>query len=130
MEQTWDDDFFAVIPHRTRWYYKDKSDIVRNAGVLDSSYKIPGGGILSSADDMAHFETAIPGDKLLKRSSRDLMWTSLKTPDRKETSYGLGWGVMNKFGLHILAHTGASRALARHSRSFRRETLEWLCFAT
>jgi serine beta-lactamase-like protein LACTB, mitochondrial len=44
MEQTRDDDFFAVIPHRTRWYHKDKSGIVRNAGVLDSSYKIPGGG--------------------------------------------------------------------------------------
>ena len=42
MDQTRDDDFFAVIPHRSRWYHKDKSGIVRNAGVLDSSYKIPG----------------------------------------------------------------------------------------
>src|SRR5215467_1568937 len=70
MEQTRDDDFFTVIPHRTRWYHKDKGGIVRNAGVLDSSYKIPGGGIISSADDMARFETAILGDKLLKRGTR------------------------------------------------------------
>jgi serine beta-lactamase-like protein LACTB, mitochondrial len=109
MGQTRDDDFFAVIPHRTRWYHKDKSGIVRNAGVLDSSYKIPGGGIISSADDMAKFEAAILGDKLLKRSTRDLMWTSLKTTDGKETGYGLGWGVMDKFGLHILAHTGGQQ---------------------
>lgn len=109
MGQTRDDDFFAVIPHRTRWYHKDKSGLVRNAGVLDSSYKIPGGGILSSADDMARFEAAIMADKLLKRGTRDLMWTSLKTVDGKETGYGLGWGIMDKFGLHIPTHTGGQQ---------------------
>jgi serine beta-lactamase-like protein LACTB, mitochondrial len=109
MGQTRDDDFFTVIPHRTRWYHKDKAGVVRNAGVLDSSYKIPGGGIISSADDMAKFEAAILADKLLKRDTRDLMWTSLKTADGKETGYGLGWGIMDKFGLHILAHTGGQQ---------------------
>lgn len=109
MGQTRDDDFFAIIPHRTRWYHKDKSGIMRNAGVLDSSYKIPGGGIISSADDMAKFESAILADKLLKRGTRDLMWTSLKTADGKETGYGLGWGLMDKFGLRILAHTGGQQ---------------------
>jgi len=109
MEQTRDDDLFTVISHRTRWYHKDKSGVVRNAGVLDSSYKIPGGGIVSSADDMAKFEAAILADKLLKRGTRDLMWTSLKTADGKETGYGLGWGILDKFGLHILAHTGGQQ---------------------
>ena len=109
MEQTRDDDFFAVVPHRSRWYHKDKGGVVRNAGVLDSSYKIPGGGIISSSDDMAHFEAAILADKLLKPATRDLMWTSLKTADGKETGYGLGWGIMDKFGLHILAHTGGQQ---------------------
>src|SRR5215472_16441667 len=65
MDQTREDDFFAVIPHRTRWYHKDVRGIVRNAGVLDSSYKIPGGGIISSADDKAKFEAATLADKLL-----------------------------------------------------------------
>src|SRR5690349_9058444 len=109
MGQTRDDDFFTVILHRTRWYHKDKAGVVRNAGVLDSSYKIPGGGIISSADDMAKFEAAILADKLLKRGTRDLMWTSLKTADGKETGYGLGWGIMDKFGLHIFAHTGGQQ---------------------
>src|SRR2546421_2827318 len=109
MEHTQADDFFAVIPHRTRWYHKDKSGIVHNAGVLDSSYKIPGGGLISSADDMAQFEAAILDDRLLKRGTRDLMWTSLKTADGKETGYGLGWGIMDKFGLNILAHTGGQQ---------------------
>lgn len=109
MDQTRDDDSFAVIPHRSRWYHKDKSGIVRNAGVLDSSYKTPGGGIISSANDMGEFEAAILTDKLLKRRTRDLMWASEKTTDGKETGYGLGWGIVDKFGLHIFAHTGGQQ---------------------
>jgi serine beta-lactamase-like protein LACTB len=109
MEQTQADDFFAVIPHRTRWYHKDKAALVHNAGVLDSSYKIPGGGLISSADDLAHFEAAILADKLLERATRDRMWTSLKTADGKPTGYGLGWGTLEKFGIRILAHNGGQQ---------------------
>jgi len=109
MVQTQADDFFNIIPHRTRWYHKDKSEIVRNAGVLDSSYKIPGGGLISSADDMARFEAAMLADKLVKRPARDLMWTPQKTPDGKSTGYALGWGISDKFGIHIVAHTGGQQ---------------------
>ncbi len=109
MVQTQADDFFTIIPHRTRWYHKDKSEIVRNAGVLNSSYKIPGGGLISSADDMARFEAAMLADKLVKRPARDLMWTPQKTPDGKSTGYALGWGISDKFGIHIVAHTGGQQ---------------------
>lgn len=109
MAQTRDDDFFTIVPHRTRWYHKDKSGIVRNAGVLDSSYKIPGGGLVSSADDMASFEAAILADKLLKRATRDLMWTPLKPADGKTNGYALGWGTADKFGVHVAGHTGGQQ---------------------
>jgi len=109
MEHTQADDFFAVIPHRARWYHKDKAGVVRNAGVLDSSYKIPGGGLISSADDMAQFEAAILADKLLKRTTRDLMWTILKPTEGKPSHYALGWFVAEKFGLRTAGHTGGQQ---------------------
>jgi CubicO group peptidase (beta-lactamase class C family) len=109
MAQTQADDFFSVIAHRTRWYHKDKSGIVRNAGVLDSSYKIPGGGLISSADDMARFETAILADKLLQRATRELMWTSQKTGDGTPTGYGMGWGTQRKYSLTLVLHGGGQQ---------------------
>jgi serine beta-lactamase-like protein LACTB, mitochondrial len=109
MEHTQPDDFFAIIPHRTRWYHKDAHGAVQNAGVLDSSYKIPGGGWLSSADDLARYETAILADTLLKRSTRDLMWTPGKTADGKQLDYALGWGLSKKYGLSLFAHTGGQQ---------------------
>ena len=109
MGQTQADDFFAVIPHRTRWYHKDKAGVVRNAGVLDSSYKIPGGGLISSADDMARFEAAILADKLMKRATRDLMWTVPQPTEGKPSHYALGWFVADKFGLRTTGHTGGQQ---------------------
>jgi CubicO group peptidase (beta-lactamase class C family) len=109
MAQTRDDDFFAVIPHRTRWYHKDKSSLIHNAGVLDSSYKIPGGGLISSADDMANFEAAILADKLVQRPTRDLMWMILQPTEGQPSHYALGWFVTDKFGVHTLGHTGGQQ---------------------
>src|ERR1700676_1494539 len=91
MENTQVDNRFAVIPYRTRFYQKTESGTVQNADFLDSSYKIPGGGWLSSAEDMARFEVAILNDKLIRRDTRDLMWTPLKPSDGLTEAYGLGW---------------------------------------
>jgi serine beta-lactamase-like protein LACTB, mitochondrial len=109
MEHTQVDDRFAIIPYRTRFYEKTSSGAVQNADFLDSSYKIPGGGWLSSAEDMAHFEVAILNDKLIKRATRDLMWTPLKPSDGSKDGYGLGWGSAEQDGVAFVAHTGGQQ---------------------
>jgi serine beta-lactamase-like protein LACTB len=109
MEETQADNFFVVIQHRTRWYHKDKAGVVQNAGVLDSSYKIPGGGLISSADDMARFEIAIMANKLLKPGTRDMMWTPQKVADGSQTGYALGWSTQKKYGLALVEHTGGQQ---------------------
>ena len=109
MTTTQADNRYSIIPYRTRFYSIDKKGTVVNADFLDSSYKIPGGGWLSSADDMAAFEVAMLHDKLMKRSTRDLMWTSLKLPDGSETEYGLGWGTGNDLGVTDVGHNGGQQ---------------------
>ena len=109
MDHTQTDDFFAIIPHRTRWYHKDKSGAVHNAGVLESSYKIPGGGLISDADDMANFAIAILAGKLLKPATQEAMLTAQRTSDGKPTTYGLGWGLVDKFGIHTVGHSGGQQ---------------------
>jgi CubicO group peptidase (beta-lactamase class C family) len=109
MTHTVVDDRFAIIPFRTRFYSKDKSGAITNAELLDSSYKIPGGGWLSSADDMAQFEVAMLGDRLVTRATRDLMWTPLKPTDGKEDDYGLGWGTGKELGVLDVGHAGGQQ---------------------
>ncbi len=109
MERTQADDRFAVIPYRTRFYHKTDAGTVQNADFLDSSYKIPGGGWLSSAEDMARFEVAILSDKLIKRATRDLMWTPLTPSDGSSDTYGLGWGAGSEDGISTFGHTGGQQ---------------------
>jgi CubicO group peptidase (beta-lactamase class C family) len=109
MEHTQVDNRFTIIPYRTRFYEKSKSGDVQNADFLDSSYKIPGGGWLSSAEDMAKFEVAILSDKLIKRATRDLMWTPLKPSDGSKDGYGLGWGAGDENGIAVVSHTGGQQ---------------------
>ena len=109
MEHTQVDDRFAIIPYRTRFYEKTESGTVRNADFLDSSYKIPGGGWLSSAEDMAHFEVAVLNDKLIRHATRDLMWTPLKPSDGSKDGYGLGWGNREEDGIAIVSHNGGQQ---------------------
>jgi CubicO group peptidase (beta-lactamase class C family) len=109
MEHTQADDRFAIIPYRTRFYDKTDSGAVRNADFLDSSYKIPGGGWLSSAEDMARFEVAILNDKLVRRATRDLMWTPLKPSDGTKDDYALGWGTIQEDGLFAVGHSGGQQ---------------------
>jgi CubicO group peptidase (beta-lactamase class C family) len=109
MTHTVVDDRFAIVPFRTRFYSKDESGAITNADFLDSSYKIPGGGWLSSADDMAQFEVAIINDRIIARPTRDLMWTPLKPTDGKEDHYALGWNTARDLGVLDVGHGGSQQ---------------------
>ncbi len=109
MTVTRTDDYFAIVPHRTRWYNKSANGAVLNSGVLDSSYKIPGGGWLSSADDLALYESAILANSLLKPATREMMWTPGKTASGETLDYGLGWGISTLSGLKTFGHSGGQQ---------------------
>jgi len=109
MAHTRPDDRFAVIPYRTRFYSKVKLGVLVNADFLDSSYKIPGGGWLSSAEDMANFEVAMFSDRVVNRATRYVMWASQKTTDGKETGYGLGWGTGKDLEVLDVGHGGGQQ---------------------
>jgi serine beta-lactamase-like protein LACTB, mitochondrial len=111
MGQSVQDDLLAIIPYRTRFYQADKSGKVENANLLDPSYKVPGGGWLSSADDMMRFELAMLTDRLISRASRDLIWTPQHTTDGKATEYGLGWGIgtEKELGVKYVGHSGGQQ---------------------
>jgi serine beta-lactamase-like protein LACTB, mitochondrial len=114
MDHTQVDNRFTIIPYRTRFYQKTKTGTVENAEFLDSSYKIPGGGWLSSAEDMARFEVAILQDKLMKHATRDLMWTPLKPKDGKEDQYALGWGTRTEDGIDTVGHGGGQQGTSTY----------------
>ena len=103
------DDPRKPVIQRTSYYSKDKNGDVVPAHYIDTSYKVPGGGFMASAEDMAHYEEALLGDKLVKRSTRDLMWTSQKTASGEETGYGYGFSVKKSSDVVLAGHSGGQQ---------------------
>ena len=73
----------------------------------DLSWKYGGGGLESTASDLARFADAVLRAKVVSEESRDRMWTRTKLADGSLTGYGLGWGVSTKG--ERLSHTGSQQ---------------------
>ncbi len=100
------DDYDRLIPHRAQGYRLVRDEL-RNAAPVDTSNKIPGGGMCATAADLVHFAGALLDGTLLDAEHREMMWTEQHTRDGKGTGYGLGWGVGTHDGHRVVSHTGA-----------------------
>ncbi len=71
-------------------------------------------GIVSSALDMAKFDAALAGDRLLKPATLEQMWTPVKLADGSTPrvmggyGYGFGWFLNDIFGHRIVLHGGST----------------------
>jgi D-alanyl-D-alanine carboxypeptidase len=65
------------------------------------------GAIYSTPSDLAKWDLALIGGKVLKPESYTLMTTARKLNDGKFTEYGCGLGVRLQGGRQILSHNGA-----------------------
>lgn len=114
---------YFVIPNRARGYmllddeaYKSlppsaraiaKPGLVYNAPLHDTSMKVPGGGLLSTADDLVRFGIALNTGALLPKEAVEMMWVEQKTTSGEATGYGMGWGVTPvQEGIRRLTHSG------------------------
>ncbi len=116
MQHTFVDDVYAIVPHRARGY-QVKNGSVENAGLMDSSYKIPGGGLVSTAEDYVRFGSALMEGKLVKPETLTLMWTPSLLPelkDGKPAKYGMGFGVLTVSGQKIAAHSGGQQGTSTY----------------
>jgi hypothetical protein len=64
--------------------------------------------------DMAKWDAALYTEKLLKRSSLDLMWTPVRLNDGKTEPYGFGWQLAEPHGHRIVEHGGAWQGFTAH----------------
>jgi serine beta-lactamase-like protein LACTB len=108
MAHTFVDDVSEIIPHRARGYSQRNGQVI-NAGLMDSSYKIPGGGYVTTPGDLVTLADDLLAGTLLQAATRKLMWTSQKLRDGTATGYGMGWGVRNFENEDMVEHTGAQQ---------------------
>jgi serine beta-lactamase-like protein LACTB len=101
-----DDDVQRLIRRRAQGYVKSR-DGLRNSALMDASYKLGGGGLCSSAEDLARFAQALLQGKLLRPETRAAMWTRQRQADGKQLDYGLGFRLGERAGQAVVSHSGA-----------------------
>jgi CubicO group peptidase (beta-lactamase class C family) len=113
MTHTTVDDVFDILPHRARGYqYKDGE--IKNAALEDSSYKIPGAGLDTTAEDLVHLAATLMSGGVLKPDTIATMWTPLTLRSgiaagsgvEPNATYALGWEITMSKGRKIVWHTG------------------------
>ncbi len=96
-------------PERTELFTKEGKQYGKRQ---DISWKIGGGGLESSAIDVAKFGVAVADGSLLHPKTLKSMWTKQKLNDGKLIGAGLGWDLSKKgFARHAGGQQGCSAYL-------------------
>jgi CubicO group peptidase (beta-lactamase class C family) len=64
------------------------------------------GGVISTVRDLARFDLALDGGRLLSAASRAAMWSPGRSSSGRTLPYGLGWFVEDYRGERLLWHSG------------------------
>lgn len=113
MERTRTDDHYAIIPGRARPYQHLENGELGNANLADTSNKVPGGGMVSTAMDLARFAIALETGRLLKPETFAKMQVPMKTKEGKDSPY-FGWSISERAGKKVLAHSGSQQGTATY----------------
>lgn len=110
----------ATVPNDPRHPASGRAAFyVRRAGggfdpapATDPSFKLPGAGFLSTAEDLARFGAALLGSDLLSDSSRRELFTPVPLADGTPTHYALGFQALEEAGRRVLLQPGGGPGIA------------------
>jgi hypothetical protein len=109
-----------IVPNRAAGYRLVKGELKNQEWVAPMVNTTADGSLYFSILDLAKWDNALYGEKLLKRSSLDLMWTPAKLKDGRpnKDGYGFGWFMTERRGHRVVGHDGAwqgfKTAIARY----------------
>jgi D-alanyl-D-alanine carboxypeptidase len=98
-------DLTEVIPRRASGYFW-QGNRHRNGDYTSPSGPYAAGAIVSTVEDMAKWDSALYGEKLIRRASLEQMWTPMRLNNGRATDYGFGWVVTNYGKPNAYVHHG------------------------
>jgi CubicO group peptidase (beta-lactamase class C family) len=103
-----------IVPNRAAGYRLVKGQLKNQEWVAPMVNTTADGSLYFTILDLAKWDAALYTEKLLKRSSLDLMWTPVKLKDGQPNGgrpnsghYGFGWFIDDRHGHRCIHHDGA-----------------------
>jgi CubicO group peptidase (beta-lactamase class C family) len=95
----------TIVKHRVHGYTGDK-DGFKNAHYLNMDWPYAAGSMESTVLDLAKWDAALYGDKILPQKALAEMWTSTSLGKDQVANYGFGWNVAKINGIQVVEHGG------------------------
>ena len=86
------DDPAEIVPHRAAGYIRVDGRL-QNAVHVDMSNRLPAGGYLTTAPELARFAAKFIDCELVSRATRDAMLTEVRLRNGDTVNYGFGWAI-------------------------------------
>jgi len=98
-----------IIPNRAAGYRLVKGELKNQEWVAPVVNTTADGSLYFTILDLAKWDAALYSERLLKRSSLDLMWTPVKLKNGQANSgnYGFGWFIDQRDGHRCIHHDGS-----------------------
>ncbi|HEY7546928.1 MAG TPA: serine hydrolase [Blastocatellia bacterium] len=103
-----------IISNRAAGYRLVKGELKNQQWVSPALNTTADGSLYFTVLDMARWDAALYTEKLLKKSSLDLMWTPVKLNSGKTQNYGFGWAFADVNGHRLIEHGGAWQGFTTH----------------
>ncbi len=112
-----------VIPRRVPGYGAGPDGTFVNAEYISMTQPYAAGGLLSNVDDLASWNQALLGGRLVKRETLERAWMAHELPDGSSTGYGYGWSIGQREGRQVVHHDGDIDGFAAEGILFPEEGL-------
>lgn len=98
-----------IVPNRVSGYRIIDAQLKNQEWIAPSLNTTADGGLYTDLVDLAKWDAALYGEKLLPRSSLELMWTPVRLNSGRTHPYGFGWEVTAVNGHPLYYHTGSNQ---------------------
>ena len=96
-----------IIPNRSSGYRLVKGELKHQEWVAPATNTTADGSLYLTIHDVARWDAALYGEKLLKRASLDQIWTPVKLNNGRTYPYGFGWMLREASGRRLIEHGGS-----------------------
>lgn len=107
-----------IVPHRAAGYEWANGKLKNQDWVAPRLNTTADGSLYLTARDLALWDEALYGDKILSARIREASWTPVKLNNGTTAHYGYGWNVEPRNGHRSISHGGAWQGFKSHMSRF------------
>jgi len=118
-----------IVPNRAAGYQIVQDQLKNQNWVSPTMNTTADGSLYLTVLDVAKWDAALYTERLLKKSSLDLMWTPVRLNDGNTQPYGFGWQINSVHGHRLIEHGGAWQGFKSHIARYVDDKLTVVVFA-